>query len=138
MRVVVSTAEGTHQQRVLVGAHSFLSDEPVGDGGDDAGPAPFELVLAGLGSCTSITLRMYAKRKGWNLRRVTVALDGKREADGWHVSRRIAMDGDLDDDQRRLLLGIAERCPVHRALTGNVAITTSEGVDADAPTVPAT
>jgi putative redox protein len=138
MSVVVSTGEGTHQQRVAAGVHVLVSDEPVADGGDGAGPTPFELVLAGLGSCTSITMRMYAKRKGWDLKRVTVALDGTRDADGWQVQRRIAMEGALDEDQRRLLLGIAERCPVHRALTGTVRITTREGVDADAPTVPAT
>ncbi len=138
MAITIRTGDGTHQQIISRGAHAIVSDEPVELGGEDAGLAPFELVMAGLGSCTSMTLQLYARRKGWPLRRLTVSIAGSRQADGFHVQRKIALEGELDNDQRAVLLSIADRCPVFRALTGAVVISTTEGVDADAPTVPAT
>jgi uncharacterized OsmC-like protein len=112
-------------QDITVGVHQLRADEEVEKGGDDAGPGPHELLLAALGACTSMTLRGYAERKGWALRDVRVTLNGG-PADGKYViTRQIVMDGDLDAEQRQRLIEIADKCPVHRTLTGEVTITTS-------------
>ena len=89
-----------HVQRIRAGKHELLADEPESVGGVDAGPAPFASVLSGLGACTSITLRMYAERKGRNLGTVTVCLRLVREETGIRVEREVAIGGALDDDQR--------------------------------------
>ena len=133
---VTETGSGAYTQETTVGHHRLLSDEP-SPIGDDAGPTPYDLVLAGLGACTSMTVRMYANRKGWPLERVRVTLRHSRihvkdcadceTARGWieHIDREIALAGDLDDTQRQTLLHIAERCPVHQTLTSEVQIVTS-------------
>ena len=120
--VTVATAEGKFKQTVSVGGHAFSADEGVELGGGDAGPAPHELILAGLGACTSMTLGMYAARKGWPLRAVRVSLSGEHDSDGFVISRSIVVDGDLTDEQRQRLLEIAEKCPVHKTLTGTIAV----------------
>jgi putative redox protein len=106
----------------------LLADEPVSVGGADAGPAPFDYLMAGLGACTSMTLRMYAERKGLALRRVSVALvHDKATIDGVardRVRRSITLDGDLSPEERARLLEIANKCPVHRALSQPLAIET--------------
>lgn len=119
------------------GKHSFLADEPKSAGGDDMGPSPYDIVTAGLGACTSMTLRMYANRKKWDLREVRVHLDHSKkhmedcatcdESDDSKIdkfNRVIELDGDLDADQRNRLLEIANKCPVHRTLTGDIVIDT--------------
>ncbi len=119
------------------GKHNLLADEPETSGGDDMGPSPYELVTAGLGACTSITLRMYASRKKWDLKEVRVFLDHhKKHADDCatcdesdaskidQFDRIIELDGDLDEKQRHRLLEIANKCPVHRTLTGDIYIET--------------
>jgi putative redox protein len=133
---VTETGSGTYTQRITVGQHRLVSDEP-DPIGDDAGPTPYDLVLAGLGACTSMTVRMYANRKGWPLERVRVTLRHSRihandcadceTTKGWidHIDRDIEFAGDLDDTQRQRLLDIAERCPVHQTLTSEVQIATS-------------
>jgi len=133
---VTETGTGTYTQEVAAGAHRWISDEPQ-PAGDDAGPNPYDMLLAALGSCTSMTIRMYADRKGWPLERVRVTLRHSRihakdcadcEGDVGMVSqidREIELTGDLDDAQRQGLLDIAERCPVHRTLTGAVHVSTS-------------
>jgi putative redox protein len=124
--VIVRSDETRLGQDVTVGALKLRADHEAEDGGDDTGPAPHELLLAALGSCTSMTLRGYAARKGWSLNRVQVTLTGA-SADGKYViNRQIVLDGDLDADQRQRLLEIAEKCPVHRTLTGEIAIQTTE------------
>jgi len=120
-------ANGPYQNEVLIGGRRFLADEPKSVGGADTGPDPYAWVTAGLGACTSMTLRMYANRKGWPLTRVTVGLDhAKKHADDCTdcgpkdridvFTRSIHIEGDLDDAQRQRLLEIADRCPVHRTL----------------------
>jgi putative redox protein len=135
--VTVSEAgTGTYTQQITVGDHRILSDEPRPIG-DDAGPNPYDLLLAGLGACTSMTLRMYADRKGWPLDAVRVTLRHSRihaedcahceTTKGWinHIDRDIELTGALDDSQRQRLLQIANQCPVHQTLTSEIDISTS-------------
>ncbi len=136
-RVTVSEtlANGPYQNDVLVGHHHLLADEPASIGGADTGPDPYAFVAAGLGACTSITLRMYANRKGWPLSRVTIGLDHEKKhhedctdcgpRDKIDVfTRSIHLEGDLDDEQRQRLLEIADRCPVHRTLEKGAKVET--------------
>ena len=120
--ITVFTAGGKFKQAVRVGPHELVSDEPVANGGGDEGPAPHELLLAALGSCTSMTIRMYAERKGWPLGRVEVSVSGAREEQSFRIRRRIRLDGELSDEQRLRLLEIANKCPVHRTLSGTILI----------------
>ena len=119
--VVRENRQGRYQQEVIAGQHCLIADEPASMGGSDAGPAPFDFVMAGLGACTSMTLRMYAERKELALRRVNVELSHhKVEVDGALrdcIERRITLEGDLTPEQRQRLLEIANKCPVHRALS---------------------
>ncbi|MGH9139975.1 MAG: OsmC family protein [Vicinamibacterales bacterium] len=124
-------------QEVIAGAHQLRCDEPTSAGGTDMGPTPYDLLLGALGSCTSMTLAMYARRKEWPLERVTVRLrhsrayaqDSERcdtqDARLTVIDREIALDGSLDDDQRARLLAIANRCPVHLTLSSRIEIRTT-------------
>jgi len=117
-------------QRIRVGRHVLAADEPESEGGSDTGPNPYELLLAALGACTSMTLRLYADHKGWPVDRVEVALRHAkvhasdcaecetREGKIDRIERDIRLEGPLDATQRARLLEIAEKCPVHRTLTG--------------------
>lgn len=122
--VRVEKAGGKFQQRVTTGPHALVADEPVDLGGDDAGLAPFEFVFAGLGACTSMTIQMYADRKGWPVESIVVEVSGdRRKEDGVFVLRReIKLVGDLSDEQRARLLDIANKCPVHKMLTGKMVV----------------
>jgi putative redox protein len=133
---VTETGSGTYTQQITAGRHQLAADEPQPVGAD-AGPTPYDLLLAALGACTSMTVRMYANRKGWPLERVRVTLRHSRihaedcadceTRTGWidHIDRDIELTGDLDDTQRERLSHIAERCPVHQTLTSEVQISTS-------------
>ena len=125
--VAVGWAGGKFAQNIEVANHRIRSDEEADKGGDDTGATPHELLLAALGSCTAMTLKVYAERKGWPLRDVHVTLSGSSaNGDGGYViSRRIAIDGDLDAEQRQRLLEIADKCPVHKTLKGEITINTS-------------
>ena len=136
--LVRETGQGRFQQEITVGTHRFLADEPVEVGGLDSGPGPYDLLLAGLGACTAMTLRLYAERKTLPLERVTVRLNHSRihaadcadceTKDGMldRIERAITLRGALDAEQRRLLLEIADKCPVHRTLTSEIDIRTVE------------
>lgn len=118
---VSESGQGPYGQAVAAGRHRFGADEPETAGGTDRGPDPYELVMAGLGACTSMTVRMYAERKGWPVRHVSVALRHRKRAaaDGTLTDvfeRDLRVDGDLDADQRTRLVEIADRCPVGRTL----------------------
>ncbi len=125
--VVSENGLGPYQQTIRVGKHSLIADEPVAMGGADAGPAPFDFLLASLGACTSITLRMYAERKQLPLLEVSVELLHDRiEVEGHgkvdHISRKITLIGDLSVEQRSRLLAIANKCPMYRSLQSDLRI----------------
>jgi uncharacterized OsmC-like protein/fermentation-respiration switch protein FrsA (DUF1100 family) len=136
--VVSETKAGRFQQEVKVGTHRFLADEPVEVGGFGSGPGPYDLLLAGLGACTAMTLRLYAERKGLPLDRVTVRLahakihaadcEACETTEGMldRIERAITLSGPLDGAQRARLLEIADKCPVHRTLTSEIEIRTTE------------
>lgn len=121
---VRTDATGTHTQSVFCGPHHLIADEPQASGGEDRGPSPHEWVLAGLGACTTMTLQMYAHRKGWALRAVEVLVSGHPDGERFVLTCRVALEGDLDETQRARLLDIAGRCPVHRMLVGTIEIET--------------
>jgi uncharacterized OsmC-like protein/alpha-beta hydrolase superfamily lysophospholipase len=134
--VVRETRNSRFQQTVTVGPHRLLADEPAAAGGEDTGLAPYDYLLAGLGACTSMTMRLYAERKSLPLERTTVTLrHGKihaqdcaecetREGMLDQIDRVIAMEGPLDVEQRKRLMEIADKCPVHRTLTSEIRIVT--------------
>jgi putative redox protein len=134
--VVASTGAGPFDQILLDGRHSLRADEPVSAGGADAGPGPYELLLMSLGSCTSMTVHMYAARKQWPLEQVIVQLRHQRryaedcadceKSDALldHIDRTISFLGALDEAQRTRLLEIADHCPVHRTLTSRIIVKT--------------
>jgi putative redox protein len=134
--VVVRGAGRGFVQEIMAGEHRLHADEPTSAGGTDTGPTPYDLLLAALGSCTSMTIAMYARRKQWPLEGVTVRLRHSRthavdcascdtrEAKLTVIDREIALEGSLDDEQRARLLSIANRCPVHVTLTSTIDIQT--------------
>lgn len=115
------------RQTVSIGPHVLVADEPPASGGGDEGPEPHELLLSALGTCTAMTLRVYARRKEWPLERVTVHVRGSKENDAFVIERTIEMEGALSDEQRERLREIAEKCPVHKTLTGEIRIHTTLG-----------
>ena len=115
-----------YRTEIEVGGHRLVSDEGAKLGGADAGPAPYDLVLAGLGACTAITLRMYADRKQWPLESVEVQLKTVREGDTLRIERILVIAG-LDDEQKARLADIAERTPVTLSLKNGMPIRTSLG-----------
>lgn len=134
---VTESDSGTYSQHVTAGRHVLTADEPAPIG-DDTGPNPYDLLLASLGACTSMTVRMYAERKGLPLEQVSVSLRHSRIHAGDcencetqhgkvdHIERVISLAGDLDEGQRRKLLEIADKCPVHRTLHSETIIATME------------
>jgi putative redox protein len=105
--------------------HAIQADEPADKGGTDTGPEPFELLLASLGACTAITLRMYARRKGWPLDGVKVGVALDNDGAGGVVSVTIDCEGALDEGQRTRLLQIATACPIHKAITRGMIVETA-------------
>jgi putative redox protein len=132
--VVREGGPGVFDTRVTAGRHEFAADEPVEAGGADAGPSPYEFLLTALGTCTVMTLRLYAQRRGYPLTGVTVELGHDRihaedcatcdTRDGRldRIRRKVTVDGELTAEQRADLLRVADRCPVHRTLTSEIVI----------------
>ena len=128
--VAEETRAGKFQVSIHAGGIRFLADEPVDVGGLGSGPTPYDLVSAGLAACTTMTLRMYADQKGWPVARIRTAVGHVRQASATPpdvFTRRIAIEGEIDAEQRRRMLEIAERCPVHRALERGSQIETQPG-----------
>jgi putative redox protein len=134
-RVVVRTGKTGYRTEIVANGHSVIADEPIGVGGSDTGPTPYDYLVASLGACTSMTLRMYADRKKWPLDAIVVRLkhqkihasdcdnceakgDGKMD----YIEREIELNGPLDPQQRKRLLEIADRCPVHRTLHSEINV----------------
>ncbi len=127
----------TYSQLLTAGRHGFVADEPEADGGDDLGPSPYELLLWALGSCTAMTLLMYARRKGWDVAECSVHLTHDRvhakdceecEEETGRVElirREISLRGQISEEQKERLLEIAGRCPVHKTITGNPTVVDS-------------
>jgi putative redox protein len=109
-----------------VGRHRLVCDEPEDSGGGDMGPTPHQLLLSSLAACIALTLRLYAKRKGYPLEDVRVHLTGGHRDGRYLIGREVRLDGPLDAAQRARLMEISERCPVHRTLTGEVLISNIE------------
>jgi putative redox protein len=134
--VVVDGAASGFAQDITVGRHRLNADEPLTAGGDDAGPNPYDFLLAALGSCTSMTIALYARRKQWPLESVRVRLRHSRvhatdcedcETKAGmldRIERDVELTGTLDETQRARLLEIADKCPVHRTLTSEIDIRT--------------
>jgi len=136
MPEVIVTSMKNLQNEVRYGEnHVLITDEPVAAGGDEAGPDPYTLLLAALGSCISMTATLYARRKAWPLERVTVRLRGERThakdcvectrtTDGYahRIQRAVSFEGELTEEQRARLQEIAHKCPVHRMLTSEIVI----------------
>jgi len=130
--VVVDIGREHYRTEIVAAGHAIVADEPVGVGGTNAGPGPYELLLASLGACKAMTLRMYADRKGWALERAIFSLrHDRRHADDCedcddpkarldHIDVEVQLVGDLDQTQRARLLEISEKCPVHRTVTGDL------------------
>ncbi|MBH0111305.1 alpha/beta fold hydrolase [Salinibacterium sp. NG22] len=135
--IVTESGPARYEQRVFASGHELISDEPA-PLSENHGAAPYDFVLAGLGSCTSITIRMYADRKKMPLKSVSVRLTRERidaatcehctSTEGMveHFTRELTFEGELTDEQRASLLVIADKCPVHRSLEGEISITTTE------------
>ena len=133
---VAETLSGKFINSARVGRHAMTADEPVASGGNDAGPSPYEFLLLALGSCTSMTVRMYAELKKPPLKRVRVRLEHRKvhakdcadcpqtDAKLDHITREIVLEGELTEEQRQKLLEIANKCPVHRTLHSEVWIPT--------------
>lgn len=124
--VHVSSDDSKLGQDISIGGFRLRADEPLDKGGADTGPEPHEFLLSALGVCTAMTLRLYAARKGWPLTHVEVTLNGGPADGKFAITRHIHMAGELDAEQRQRLLEIADKCPVHRTLTGEVVIQTAE------------
>jgi putative redox protein len=134
--VTITSTDAPFEQSINAGPHHFVSDEPAAYGGADAGPNPYDLLLAALGACTSMTITVYARRKQWPLERVIIRLshasvhaedcvnceDRARRIQ--RVERQITLVGALTEEQRARLLQVAELCPVHKTLSGTLDLRT--------------
>ena len=123
--VHLTSAPERYAQHVRAGHHTLVADEPAALGGADAGPAPYALVLSGLGACTAITLRMYAERKGWDLGEVKVDLTIVRDGEVEKIERTIRIANAISDEQRTRLAEIAEKTPVTKTIKRGTMIATS-------------
>ena len=129
--IVKERAGGKYTQDVMTSRHHLYADEPASYGSADLGPTPYEFLCAGLGACTSITLRMYVERKKWNVSHIGVEVSHKKVSSGDTpakdvFTRKITIEGEVDATQRARMLEIANKCPVHKTLEASNAVITVE------------
>ena len=123
--IKVSSTSSQYRQDITVGdKFNLTADQPLELNGDDAGPTPMELLLASLGSCKTITIKMYAERKGWELTKVDVELTYQKVNHKYEISSRLHLEGNLTDEQRQRLLQLADKCPVHKLIKSEAKIET--------------
>ncbi|MBD1392203.1 OsmC family protein [Mucilaginibacter sp. ZB1P21] len=127
---LIATAEakiGRIQYQTIVqsGGHTIIADEPADMNGMNTGMAPYNLLLASLASCTVITLRMFIESKMWVVDEITINLDLSKTEERVHIDSKLTFKGELNDEQRKRLITIADACPVHKMLVGNFEIYTS-------------
>jgi putative redox protein len=123
-RVISQFGDGPLQQKLQAGDLHFLSDADASNGGQDTGPTPHEYLGAALAACTSMTLRMYAGRKSMNLENAIVTVDIERANDVEVFTRDIQLQGNLSVEEKNRLIEIANKCPIHKALAGDIQIKT--------------
>jgi putative redox protein len=121
-QVKVSHVKGKLEQELIIGRHHLVADESESLGGEDNGPAPHDFLVAALGSCKAITRRMYAQRKHWPLENAEVLVNLEKEGDLAKFDVKIELFGALTQEQKDRLLEIADRCPVHKTLSGKIEI----------------
>ena len=130
MRVAVRRIDGYAHEVDLDGGHELIVDEPAAIGGTDTGPRPTQLLGASLAGCIAITMEMYARRKQWDIGKVEVTVEMEYEG---HVPRSfdvsVDLPAELDDEQRRRLLAVAAKCPVHKVLAGEANVTVTERLE---------
>lgn len=124
MEVTTHRGEGKLQQVIEIGPHRLLTDAPVESGGEASGPAPHDLLAAALAACTSLTVTMYAKRKGFPLDDIVVSVKHGQEGAAYVLHRTIRYIGALAPEQTERLTDIANKCPVHKTLTGQMQVFT--------------
>lgn len=122
--IVVTNNGGIYATAIELGSHILTGDEPVKAGGQDAGPGAHQFLLASLGSCMAITLRMYVQRKEWNVTKISVHLNIERDKEAVEetniIYKKVLIEGDITEEQRNRLMSIAEKCPVHKLLSGKI------------------
>ncbi|TDE52639.1 OsmC family protein [Flavobacterium sp. GT3P67] len=125
-KIIAHTGTELYKTEIKSANHTIISDEPESSGGKDLGFEPKELLASSLAACTSITIRMYANRKGWDLTdvKVEITFDTDPAENKFKIIRNIQFFGDLDNDQKARLLNIADKCPIHKILTNPIEITT--------------
>jgi putative redox protein len=124
MEVKTHRGEGPLQQVIEIGRHRLLTDLALESGGEDTGPEPHDLLAAALAACTTLTVNLYARRKGWPLDEVRVGVRHGQEGAAYGLHRSIRYIGQLDESQKARLLEVANHCPVHKTLSGTIDITT--------------
>lgn len=126
MEINVHRGGGKLQHVIDIGPHHLLTDEPAEIGGEDTGPAPHDLLAASLGACTALTVTLYARHKNFDLQDVQVRIEHAQQGDTYVFTRHIHYIGPLDDDQRARLTVVANKCPIHKLLSGRIQIVTHE------------
>lgn len=132
----VATSSGGYGLKIRTARHELTADEPPSNGGTDTGPAPYALLLSSLGACTSITLRMYAERKGWNIGGVTVSVALHQGKDGRTIERRVVLSAPLTAEQRAKLSEICEKTPVTLVMKSGISLRTTLASEESAPPTP--
>ena len=126
MEVKVHRGEGKLQHVIDIGPHKILTDVSQAHGGEETGVEPHDLLAASLGACTALTVTMYAKRKEWDLQDIVVSIQHGQQGDTYVLTRRIQYIGNLSTEEKQRLTEIANKCPVHKTLSGKINIVTEE------------